>query len=98
MEVTLSVVATPAPGLEYKRKIEVQKLASRANNKEEKLTVDFTKSPVDLGLLDKVLSWFPVEEQKNVLYISTKTNTKTVDVSKPLDDKTKIIVYFVLVK
>ena len=98
MEVTLSVVATPAPGLENKRKMIVQKLASRANNKEEKLTVDFTKSPVDLGLLDTVLSWFPPEEQQNVLYVNTQVNTKNVDVSKPLDAKTKKIVYFVLVK
>lgn len=98
MEVTLSVVATPAPGLEYKRKMIVQKLASRANNKEEKLTVDFTKSPVDLGLLDTILSWFPAEEKTNVLYVSTQINEKTVDVSKPFDSKTKKIVYFVLVK
>ena len=98
MEVTLSVVATPAPGLEYKRLMEVKKLVSRANNKEEKLNVDFTKSPVDLGLLDTVLSWFPAEEQKNVLYVSTQVNTKNIDVSKPLDAKTKKIVYYVLVK
>jgi len=98
MEVTLSVVATPAPGLEYKRKMAVQKLVSRINNKEEKLTVDLTKSPVDLGLLDTILSWFPAEEKANVLYVSTQVNTKTVDVSKPLDAKTKTLVYFVLVK
>ena len=99
MEVTLSVVATPAPGLEYKRKIEVQKLASRANNKEEKLTVDVTKSPVDLKLYDTILSWFPAEEQKNVLYTNTQVNKKTVDVSKPLDLKKKEdIVYYVLIK
>ena len=98
MEVTLSVVATPAPGLEYKRKMAVQKLAGRANNNEEKLTVDLTKSPVDLKLLDTVLSWFPAEIQKNLIYVNTQVNTKNVDVSKPLDAKTKTVVYFVLVK
>ena len=99
MEVTLSVVATPAPGLENKRKMIVQKLASRANNKEEKLKVDFTKSPVDLKLYETILSWFPAEEQKNVINISTQVAGKTIDVSKPLDLKNKSdIVYYVLVK
>ena len=99
MEVTLSVVATPAPGLENKRKMIVQKLASRANNKEEKLKVDFTKSPVDLKLYDTILSWFPAEEQKNVINISTQVAGKTIDVSKPLDLKrSESITYFVLIK
>ena len=99
MEVTLSVVATPAPGLENKRKMIVQKLASRANNKEEKLNVDVTKSPVDLKFYETVLSWFPAEEQQNVINISTQVAGKTVDVSKPLDLKSKSdVVYYVLVK
>ena len=79
--------------------MEVKKLASRANNKEEKLNVDVTKSPVDLKLYETVLSWFPAEEQQNVINISTQVAGKTVDVSKPLDLKSKSdVVYYVLVK
>ena len=81
------------------RSSQVKKLASRANNKEEKLNVDFTKSPVDLKLYETVLSWFPAEEQQNVINISTQVAGKTVDVSKPLDLKSKSdVVYYVLVK
>ena len=77
----------------------MKKLLRLVKQKEEKLTVDVSKSPVDLGLYDTIISWFPAEEAKNVLYVSTQVNTKTIDVSKPLDLKKKSdIVYYVLVK
>ena len=98
MEVSLYVNATEAQCLDNKRSSQVKKLLRLVKQKEEKLTVDVTKSPVDLKFYETILSWFPAEEQKNVLYVSTQVNTTTVDVSKPLDAKTKIIVYFVLVK
>lgn len=99
MEVSLYVIATEAPGLTHTRSSEVKKLLRVVKQKEEKLNVDVSKSPVDLKLYDTILSWFPAEEQKNVINISTQVAGKTVDVSKPLDLKYKSdIVYYVLVK
>lgn len=99
MEVTLYVNATQAPGLTTQRLLEVKKILRVVKQKEEKLTVDVTKSPVELGFYDTLLSWFPEEEKANVLYVSVQVAGKTIDVSKPLDLKKKSdIIYFVLVK
>ena len=99
MEVSLYVIATEAPGLDNKRSSQVKKVLRVVKQKEEKLNVDVTKSPVDLKLYETVLSWFPAEEQQNVINISTQVAGKTVDVSKPLDLKSKSdVVYYVLVK
>ena len=99
MEVILSVVATPAPGLEYKRKMAVQKLAGRANNKEEKLTMDTTKVPLDATLYDTIVSWFPAEVQSSLLFVNVKIDNIVIDVNAPpvMKPNSKVV-YYVLVK
>lgn len=99
MEVTLNVNATEAPGLSNARYLAVKKVLRALKQKKEKITVDVTKSPVDLGLYNNVVSWFPEEEKANIIYVSTQVAGNTVDVSKALDlKKTETITYYVLLK
>lgn len=96
IEVTLSVVATPAPGLERKRKQQVERIIVQAN-KNVVVTIDTTKVPLESKLYDTVVSWFPANVP--LIFVNVKINDEVIDVNAPpvMKPNSKLV-YFVLVK